>query len=114
MSVQQWASGIWIVPLADGPDLAEDIKEVAAQAGGDEQLVGVILDCSGLSRLNSACLSQLLQIHAAARAKDASLKLTALPRQLLPIFRQTGLDKLFDFCPDVSTALASLQLQADF
>jgi anti-anti-sigma regulatory factor len=60
---------------------------------------------------NRTCLTRLLQIRKTASAEEACLKLTALPPRLRPIFKQTGLDKLFEFSPDVSTALASLQLE---
>lgn len=112
MAIQNWSHGIWVVSLTDGPELADELKEVAARTRADSSLVGIVVDMSGLQRLNGDSLTHLLQIQKTAAAKDACLKLSALPHKLWPIFSQTGLDKLFDISPDVSTALAALQLQA--
>jgi anti-anti-sigma factor len=112
MAIQNWSKGIWVVPLVDGPDLADDLKEVAAKARADDNLLGIVLDLSALQRLSSASLTRLLHIRKATTAREACLKLTALPQELWTIFKQTGLDKLFDFSPDVSMALAALQLES--
>jgi anti-anti-sigma factor len=111
MMAQKWADGIWVAPLSDGPDLADDLKEIAVRARAEDALVGIVLDLSSVSGLSSVCLTHLLQIHKTAVAKEARLTLTALPQRLRPIFRQTGLDRLFDFSRDVSTALAAMQLE---
>jgi len=111
MPVQNWAEGIWVALLGDGPDLADDLKDVAARMQVNETLVGVVLDMSTVSRLSSACLTQLLQIYRVASLRGASLRFTALPRPLRSIFGQTGLNTLFHFSPDVTTALAEMQLE---
>lgn len=111
MAVRSCAEGIWVAPLGDGPELAEQLKDLALKASAADKLVGIVVDLSALQRLNAVCLTHLLHVHKAAAAKDASLKLAAPSRHLWPVFRQTGLDKIFDFSPDVSSALAALQLQ---
>ena len=72
----------------------------------------VVLDLSGVNYLNSSNIAKLLKLrkllHSDAPGK---LKLCAITDSVWGMFLVTGLDKVFEFCDDVSSGLASMQLE---
>ena len=70
----------------------------------------MVLDFSEVNHLNSSNLSQLLRVRKLAVDRGVRLLLVAPPDSVWAVFLTTGLDKLFEFVVDVSTALAGLQV----
>ena len=110
MPVEKWSDHIWIVKLSDEPALSDDLSALLHEAGQAETYPNHVVDFSGITTVSSSNLSQLLRLRKQAIDHDTKMRLVAIPDQVWVVFLTTGLDKVFDFAPDVTTALASLQL----
>ena len=110
MPVEKWSDRIWIVKLLDEPVLSEDLTSVKQEVEQASQPPDIVIDLSGATVLTSSNLSQLLRLRKQAIDFDTKLRLVAIPDSLWVVFMTTGLDKVFDFAPDLPTALAGLQL----
>ena len=111
MPIQQWSEQIWLVKLSDEPALSEDLQSVTDEIERVEKTPDVVLDLEGVSQLNSSNLSQMLRLRKLAIDHDVRLVLAMITDQIWAVFLTTGLDKVFDFAPDVPTALAGLQIE---
>ncbi|MSR42191.1 MAG: hypothetical protein EXS10_09885 [Phycisphaerales bacterium] len=103
--------------LSEGPAFAEDFAELTERFrrdGAAAQLLGVVLgvvlDMSRVSHLVSSNLTQLLQLRKLAKEFHFKIVIVSVPTTLWSVFLTTGLDRLFEFAPDVSTGLAKLTL----
>lgn len=111
MPVQKWSDRIWVVQLGDDPGFTEDLDYLMEKALGSETLPDVVLDMSGIEHINSSNLSHLLRLRKLMVEGDARLRLAGPPDRVWALFLSTGLDKVFDFRTDTTTALADLQVQ---
>jgi len=111
MTIERWEDGIWLVKLAGEPALSEDLILVRDQAAEADEMPDIVIDFSGISQLNSSNLSQLLRIRKLVVDREARLRLAAIPDGIWVVFMTTGLDKVFEFSPDLMTALASMQIE---
>ncbi len=65
----------------------------------------VVLNLEGLKYIDSACLGELIQSHAALCRKGGRLKLVRTPEHLHELLRLAGLEGVFDsFGSDVEAA----------
>ncbi len=71
--------------------LATGIAEASA-----EGVTEVVLDCTGLTFIDSAGLSVLVNAHRRLRTGGATLVLEAPPRAALRVFQIAGLDRLLE------------------
>lgn len=110
MAIQHWSDKIWLVRLGDEPSLSEDLTSARDNATLAAAAPHVVVDLSGAPALNSTNLSQVLRLRKALVSRDRKLVLAAPNDAAWAVFSTTGLDKIFDFAPDVATALAGLQL----
>lgn len=110
MPIEKWSERIWVVHLADEPALSEELAALKHEAAQAEAYPDCVIDLAGTTMLGSSNLSQLLRLRKHAIDHDSGLKLAALPDAVWVVFLTTGLDKVFDFAPDVPTALAALRL----
>ena len=110
--MQRWSERIWIAQLARDPSFADDIEALVHRASASTPVPHVVVDLSGVEHMNSTNLSQLLKLRKAMIDGNARLCLAGPPDHVWALFLATGLDKVFDFTTDTSTALAQLQLQA--
>ncbi|WP_428389523.1 STAS domain-containing protein [Mucisphaera sp.] len=110
MSIQEWSAGIWLVTLSDDPSFVEVLDTLHVRLQKCEAVPHVVLDMSGVSHLNSSNLSQLLRLRKVVADHDSKLRLAAPPDSVWAVFIATGLDKVFEFATEPSTALAGLQL----
>ena len=62
--------------------------------------------------VNSTNIAQFLRLRKALLANKRKLRICAVCDQVWSVILITGLDKIFEFTDDVSTSLASLQLEA--
>ena len=109
MSIQEWSDKIVLVDLADDPLLSDDLEALADLLGsrGDRD---VVLDFADVTYLNSSNLALLLRLRKAQIDSRRRLRLCGLVKQVHEVFHVTGLQALFDFSPQVSTALAEMQM----
>lgn len=110
MPIQKWSEQIWVVQLSGEPMLSEDLISLPQQAYGGDDAPHCVISMEDVAHLNSTNLSQLLRLRKAATDHGAKLVLATVPDAVWVVFLTTGLDNIFEFAPDVATALASLQL----
>ena len=72
-----------------------------------------VLDFSSVRFINSSNISRLLRLRKRAVTGDLKLILCGISTQLWGTFLSTGLDKVFEFSDNVTTALATLQISSD-
>ena len=108
MPVQKWSDTIWVAQLAGDPGWSEDLDDLIRRCGGGG--VDLILDLSGVDKINSSHLSRLLRLRKELTDRGRRLRLTSPNDRVWSVFLTTGVDALFEFREDTSTALAELQL----
>lgn len=111
MPMQRWSDRIWIAQLARDPSFSDDVDALLHRARAASPMPHIVIDLSGVEHMNSTNLSQLLRLRKAMIEGGAKLCLSAPPDHVWALFLATGLDKVFEFTTDTSTALAQLQLQ---
>jgi len=110
MSIQQWSEHIWVAQPGNEPLLSEDLLSLKERVEQAQPTPDIVLDLSGISQLNSSNLSQLLRIRKLTVDREVKLILAGPSDAIWAVFLTTGLDKVFDFVGEVSTALTSLQM----
>lgn len=109
-----WSDNIITADLADEPELSEELNELYNQLTerAVDSVPNVVLNLGGVSYLNSSNIAQILRIRRRLIEAHRSMKLCAVADGVWSIMLLTGLDKVFEFAPDKSTAIAALQLEA--
>ena len=110
MPIQKWSEQIWVVQLSAEPALSEDLIALRQQAYDGDDPPHCVINLAGVAQLGSTNLSQMLRLRKAAIDLGVKLVITDVPDAVWAVFLMTGLDNVFEFAPDVSTALASLQM----
>jgi anti-anti-sigma factor len=110
MSVDKWSDSIAVVHLADDPQFTDELDDLDkfSAPGGDRP--NVVLDFAGVTHINSSNLARLLRIRKQAVGAERRLILCNVGSHVLNTLLVTGLDNVFELGQDVSTALASLQM----
>jgi anti-anti-sigma factor len=109
----QWGENIVISELSDEPELSEEfalifstLKEVQAGKGPH-----VVLSFRGVTHLNSSHIAAMLRMRKRLIELGRQLVLCAMSDHVWSVMLLSGLDKVFRYTPDTSTALASLQIE---
>ena len=110
MPLQKWSDKIWIVSLAGDPAFSDDMELLLGQLQSAEPAPDVVLDLSSVDHLNSSNLSQMLRIRKMLMTGASRMRVVGPQDSVWAVFLTTGLDKVFDFKADTSTALADLQI----
>lgn len=110
MPIEKWSDQVAVVHLADDPQFTDDLD---ALPQGSAKLAGVVLDLGAVHYINSSNLAKLLKLRKQVLSDDGRLILCNLSDQVWGAFLVTGLDKVFDYSENVTTALATLQIGAD-
>ena len=109
MSIENWSENILVVELQDDPAFTDDVAGLLDQLDTQSD-VDVVLNFSGVNYLNSSNIAKLLKLRKKLIAGKRKLVLCGIDTNVWGLFLVTGLDKVFDSEPNVSTALASVQL----
>jgi anti-anti-sigma factor len=109
MAIEQWSDKIYVVRLADDPQLTEDLMSLEQAIAGKS--ASAVLDFTGVRYVNSSNLAKMLKLRKQVTATDGRLVLCSLGDQVWGALLVTGLDKLFTMADDVSTGLATLQMK---
>ena len=112
MPIQAWSDRIWVLTLADEPALSEELTNAAELASKAESPPEVVVNFSAVTRVGSVNLSQLLALRKVSVRRGARVKIAGVVDAVWVVFLTTGLDKVFDFTPDVPSALAALQIDS--
>ncbi len=111
MAMEKWSDEIVVLELSDDPQFGEDMTNLLAEL--EQTPYDVVLNFSGVSFLNSSGIAKLLRLRKRMLSLDRWLMLCGINTKIKNIFSVTGLDKIFQFAGDVSTALATVQLFHD-
>ncbi|TVQ81610.1 MAG: anti-sigma factor antagonist [Phycisphaeraceae bacterium] len=109
----EWSDDIVVCDLADEPQLSEELGDLYQQLQkrqGDE-MPNVVLDLSAISYLNSSNIAQMLRLRKILVESNRKIKLSGVADAVWSIMLLTGLDKVFEFAPDKSTAIAAFQIE---
>jgi anti-anti-sigma factor len=111
MPLEKWSDKIVVVHLGDDPQFTDDIEGieqcVAAQARCD-----AVLDFGSVRLVNSSNIARLLRLRNHMSQEGNRLVLCNVSTQVWGAFLITGLDKVFTFSDNVTTALATLQIES--
>jgi len=111
MAIQKWSDDIIVVELADDPQFSEELANVMDAVEGKPS--DVVLNFSAVSFINSSNIAKLLRLRKQMISSGKRLVLCDVNTQAWGVFLVTGLDKIFEFINDISTALASLRIAGD-
>jgi anti-anti-sigma factor len=108
MPIEKWSDKVNVVHVADDPQFTEDLQALENELG--TKPADSVLDLSAVHFVNSSNISRLLRIRKQMITRDRRLMICGVSTQVWGTFLVTGLDKVFEFSDNVSTALATLQL----
>lgn len=110
MSLQEWSDRIWIVKLVDDPGFSDELIPLTDGLAARAKAPAIVVDLSEVTQINSSNLSQLLRLRKAMIEQDSTMRLASPTDAVWSVFIMTGLDKVFHFTENTSTALAELQI----
>jgi len=112
MSIQQWSDTIAVAEPENDPVFTDDMTSLMDMLREDESL-DVVLNFAGVSYLNSSNIAKLLRLRKLLISRDRKLVLCGVNAHVWGLFLVTGLDKVFNFCDDVSMGLTSVQIDRE-
>ena len=108
MPLEKWSENTIVVHLADDPQFSDDLEGV--EQALSQGRCDAVLDFGSVRFVNSANIARLLRLRNHMAANENRLVLCNVSTQVWSAFLITGLDKLFAFSDNVTTALATLQI----
>jgi anti-anti-sigma factor len=109
VSIERWSDNILVVELQDDPGFADDLVALIEQLDTRKD-VDVVLNFAGINYLNSSNIAKLLKLRKKLITNKRRLVLCEINTNVWGLFLVTGLDKVFEFSDNVSTALTGLQI----
>lgn len=111
MSINEWSETILIAELNDEPQFSEDVDALMTRLDDAGDVIpDVIVDMKAVTYMNSSNIAQLLKLRKRLQGAGSRLRVCAVNNAVWSVLLITGLDKIFDFTDDVTTSLASLQI----
>ncbi len=110
MSIKDWSDEIILAELQDDPLFSDDLNALQ-EAVEKRPKTHVVLDFRGVNFLNSSNIAKLLKLRKSMNSHKAELRLCGINTGAWGVLLVTGLDKIFEFCDDVPSGLASIQIQ---
>ena len=112
MPLQEWSESTLIAEMNDEPAFSEDFEALASRLEeAKDSAPDVIVNLKAVTRLNSSNLAQLLRLRKLVLSRRRRLRICSVGDIVWSVFLMTGLEKMFEFTDDVSTSLASLQIE---
>ena len=108
MAIQHWSDEITVAELGNDPQFTDELTNLMESL--EKAPSHAVLNFGPVGFINSSNVAKLLRLRKMMLASKKRLKLCNLNTQVWGVFLVTGLDKIFEFTSDISTALASLQL----
>jgi len=112
MPIEKWSDRVSVVHLGDDPQFSEDLAAVEADGNNAAGAPSIVLDFASVHFINSSNIARLLRLRAAMRGSDRRLVLCGITTKVWGTFLGTGLDQLFELSDNVTTALATLQIES--
>jgi anti-anti-sigma factor len=111
MAIQNWSDDITVVDLTDDPQFSDELDNLADRLA--EKPSDTVLNFGAMGFINSSNISKLLRLRKLMLQDQRRLIICDVNTQVWGVFLVTGLDKIFEFTNDISTALATLQIAGD-
>jgi anti-anti-sigma factor len=111
MTIENWSDNIIVVELGDDPQFADDLTNLLDQL--EQQPRDVVLNFSEVAFVNSSNIAKLLRLRKKMLGVDRWLVLCGITAKIKSVFAITGLDKIFQFTGDITTALATIQIMGE-
>jgi anti-anti-sigma factor len=106
MTLNKWDDNILILELLDEPDFSEDTDTLLLKLReGNEPFPNVIVDLQNVATLNSSNLGALIEIKKILQTKDRRMVICNISDSIWSTMLATGLDQVFEFIEDTTTAL---------
>ncbi|MDP7008443.1 MAG: STAS domain-containing protein [Phycisphaerales bacterium] len=111
MTLNQWSEDVLILELQNEPDFSEDTDSLLTKLKNGEALApDVIVDLQQVATLNSSNLGALIECKKLLDGKDRRMIICNINDGIWSTMLATGLDQVFTFIEDTTTALASLMV----
>jgi anti-anti-sigma factor len=111
MTLNQWSEDVLILELQNEPDFSEDTDSLLLKLKSSDILVpDVIIDLQQVSTLNSSNLGALIECKKLLGKKDRRMIICNINDGIWSTMLATGLDQVFTFIEDTTTALTSLMV----
>lgn len=94
--------------LVDLPILDEFRDQLFAQVSARPK-IRLVLDVSSVTYLSSSALGKLVAVYKKVKEGSGTMIVAGLKPALLPVFKVTSLDKVFEFHADPTAAVMDLQ-----
>ena len=108
MPIEKWSETVNVLHLADDPQFTEDLAAMESLVASTP--VNAVVDLSAVHFVNSSNIARLLKFRKQMIGVQRRLVLCGVNTQVWGTFLVTGLDKVFEFSDNVTTALATLQM----
>jgi len=103
MAIETRDKTTFVGKLEDDPQFTSDVDSLMGWPLPDEP--HVVLDLSRVRYMNSSNIAKMLRLRKIIIEKNGKLVLVSPSPQVWSVFSVTGLDKVFHFEADVSSAL---------
>ncbi|MCP4759933.1 MAG: STAS domain-containing protein [Planctomycetes bacterium] len=115
MPLKSWSDTITIAELSDEPLFSDDMDQLVNRIDeirhdGDSDVPNIIIDLAQVNSVNSSNLGSLLRVRKLLEMTDRRLLICGVTDTIWSAMIATGLDRIFAFATDVTTALAEIQL----
>jgi len=111
MAIQEWSEDIFVADLTDDPHFTDELSALMDRVEANAK--HVVLNFAAVGFVNSSNIAKLLRLRKWMASAGKKLILCDVNTQVWGVLMVTGLDKIFQFTNDISTALATLQLSAE-
>ncbi len=112
MTHNQWSDSVLILEMRDEPDFSEDTDALLGRLATDgDSLPDVIVDLQAVNAMNSSNLGALIEARKLLREKERRMIICNISDAVWSTMLATGLDRVFHFTEDVTTALATLVVE---
>ena len=108
MAIQEWSDDIMIAGPGEDPQFSDELDNLADKL--QSRPANAVLDFAAVVFINSSNISKLLRLRKQIQADHRRLIICNVNTQIWGVFMVTGLEKVFEFSDDISTALAALQI----
>jgi len=112
MAIQLWSDRVILVTPTEDPGFSEDLNEVLGAAEREGRL-SVVADLKEVDHLCSSNLALLLRLRKVVLSHRRELLLCNVTTQAWGVFLVTGLDAVFSFSNNVTTALTTVSIDQD-
>ena len=103
MAIETRDQSTFVGKLEDDPQFTSDVDSLMGRPLPEEP--HVVLDLSRVRYMNSSNIAKMLRLRKIIIEKNGKLVLVSPSSQVWSVFSVTGLDKVFHFEADLSSAL---------